>query len=383
MDSGKSSVFDQFEFVSDPRDGEHFDVVKILEKAASRGSKQAFEMLERLEYRNSNPEYAKPHSQVKAEIEDFEARWEVIRAFDEAGEGDEDEIEDQQELVEEIIEWIEWLEGISPASYKFIFDKYINFVGYGAFGQGNGYAFDLDLWLLVTNPVMPRDLLWEFSVGNSAQLMSLEDTMWVYPNRWIGMAPRYVNRLAISPVASTNLLKAINEKYSDTDPDPFHFHTMLNANADIELLKGLDPASVRDNLVFELKLIESSDQNTFDDELEEMIDWILKPYFATASGSIEFDEAEEAWGNSFSNPFGIGALLIAMRMSEEFKIGNADINVHLKSDSIILRTLLYYNPSLTKDQQSELQDLGIIELDIDVAEMYKSAWNPENPTMVM
>jgi hypothetical protein len=48
-----------------------------------------------------------------------------------------------------------------------------------------------------------------------------------------------------------------------------------------------------------------------------------------------------------------------------------------------LRTLLYYNPDLAKDQKDSLKKLGIIELDKDVAELYKNAWKPDNPTMVM
>jgi hypothetical protein len=70
-------------------------------------------------------------------------------------------------------------------------------------------------------------------------------------------------------------------------------------------------------------------------------------------------------------------------MSEEFKAGIVNIEDHLDSDSEILRTLLYYNPDLAKDQKDSLKKLGIIELDKDVAELYKNAWKPDNPTMVM
>jgi len=378
-----SSSFDKFEFISDSRDGKNFDVIKNLENASARGSKLASEMLERLQFLAKSPDYPKPHSQVKAELEDFERRWEVIRAFEEDGEGDEDEIEDSQDIVEEIIEWIEFLDDITPESYAFIFDKYINFEGYGAFGQGNGFNFDKDLWVLVTSPTMPRDLLWEFSVGDSAQYVAQDEGSGWYPWKFIGSAPRYINDLAISPIASTNLLQEINQKYSDVIPKPFHFHTMLNVNADMRLLKSLDPESVRDNLVFELKLVETSDQNTFHDELEDLQESVLNSYFATPPGIIEYKEVEDAWGNKFSNPFGIGALLIATRMSEEFKAGNVKVDDHLESDSVILRTLLYYNPDLSKDQREAIQKLGIIELDTDVAEMYKGAWSPDNPTMVM
>jgi hypothetical protein len=378
-----TSLFDQFGFVSDPRDGENFDVVKSLENAASRGSKLALEMLERLQFLANSTDYPKPHSQVKSELEDFERRWDVIRAFEEDGEGDEDEIEDQEYLALEISDWIEFLDAITPESYAFIFDKYINFEGYGAFGQGNGFNFDKDLRVLVTSPTLPRDLLWEFSVGDSAQYAAQDEGFGYYPWRFIGSAPRYISDLAISPIASTNLLKEINKKYSDVIPNPFHFHTMVNVNADLWLLKSLDPESVRDNLVFELKLVETADQTTFRDELEELQESVLNSYFATSSGSVEHTEAEEAWGNKFSNPFGIGALLIAIRMSEEFKVGNAKIDDHLDSDSIILRTLLYYNPDLTKEQQDALQKHGIIELHADVAEMYKGSWNQDKPTIAM
>jgi hypothetical protein len=378
-----SSPFDKCEFISDFRDGKNFDVVKNLENASARGSKLASEMLQRLQFLTNRPDYPKPHSQVKAELEDFENRWEVIRAFEEDGKGDEDEMEDQEDLVWEIIEWIEFLDDITPESYAFIFDKYINFEGYGVFGQGNGFNFEKDLAVLVTSPTMPRDLLWEFSVGDNAQYVALDwDSGYNYPWRFIGPAPRYISHLAISPIASTNLLKEINQKYSDVIPDPFHFHTMVNVNADLWLLKSLDPESVRDNLVYELKLIETSDQITFNDELDDLHESVLNSYFATSPGIVEYNEAEYAWNNKFSDPFGIGALLIAIRMSEEFKAGNVKVNDHLESDSIILRTLLYYNPDLTNEHRDALQKQGIIELHADVAEMYKGAWSPDNPTIV-
>lgn len=379
-----SSSFDKFEFIADSRDGMNFDAIKNLEHASARGSKLASEMLRRLQFLSNSPDYPKPHSQIKAELEDFEKRWEAIRAFEEDGEGDEDEIEEADNISFEMSEWIEFLDDITPESYAFIFDKYINFEGYGAFGQGNDFSFDKDLVILVTSPTMPRDLLWEFSVGESAEYVAQDfSSAWGYPWKFIGSAPRYISDLAISPIASTNLLKEINQKYSDVTPDPFHFHTMLNVNADMWLLKSLDPESVRDNLIFELKLVETSDQITFDDELEDLQESVLNSYFATSQGTVEYNEAENAWNNEFSNPFGIGALLIAIRMSEEFKVGNVKIDDHLDSDSIILRTLLYYNPNLTKDQRDDLQKIGIIKLDADVAEMYKGAWNPDNPTIVM
>jgi hypothetical protein len=379
-----SSSFDQFDFVSDSRDGKKFEVIKNLENASARGSKLASEMLERLQFLTNSPDYPKPHSQIKVELEAFEKRWEVIRAFEEDGEGDEDEIEDKQDLVDEMIEWIVWLEAISAESCNFIFDKYINFEGYGAFGQGNDFSFDKDLAVLVTSPTMPRDLLWEISVGDSAQYIAgdWDGFGYNYPWRFIGSAPRYISNLAISPIASTNLLKEINQKYSDVIPNPFHFHTMVNVNADLWLLKSLDPEFVRDNLVYEIKLIETSDQITFNDELDDLHESVLNSYFATPPGIVEYNEAEYAWNNKFSDPFGIGALLIAIRMSEEFKAGNVKVNDHLESDSIILRTLLYYNPDLTNEHRDALQKQGIIELHADVAEMYKGAWSPDNPTIV-
>lgn len=377
----QSFSFDKFDLISDSRDGKNFDIIKNLENAATRGSDLAIGALERLKLLTSNPDYQKPHSQIKAELEEFEQRWAAIRAFEEDGEGDEDEIEDEQDLYEEMIEWLGALEDVSVESSNFILEKYKNFEGYGAFGRGNDFSFDKNLAVLITSPTMPRDLLWEFSVGDSAHYVS--ETWGDYPWRFIGAAPRYISDLAISPVASTNLLKEINRTYGEVDPDPFHFHTMVNVNADLWLLKSLDPKSVRDNLVYELKLIETYDQITFNDELEHLHESVLNSYFATSSGIIEYNEAEYAWNNKFSNPFGIGALLIAIRMSEEFKAGNVEIDDHLNSESIILRTLLYYNSDLTNEQKNGLQKLGIIELDVDVAELYKSAWNPNNPTIVM
>jgi hypothetical protein len=169
-------------------------------------------------------------------------------------------------------------------------------------------------------------------------------------------------------------------------PNPFHLHTLLNVNADIHLLKDLDPESVRDNLIYEVKLLQSEEDwrhTCFEEDFVEKYEWILKPYFATSRGKVEYEEAKEAEENEFSKPTGIGALLIATRMSEEFKAGIVNIDDHLDSDSEVLRTLLYYHPDLTKNQKDALQKLGIIKLDNKVAELYKSAWNPDNPTMVM
>jgi hypothetical protein len=163
------------------------------------------------------------------------------------------------------------------------------------------------------------------------------------------------------------------------------------------VLKDLDPESVRDNLIYEVKLLQGDDwlyeaevlpepdwrNASFNEEFVEKYDWILKPYFATSQGKLEYEEAKSAVENDFSKPSGIGALLIATRMSEEFKAGIVNIDDHLDSDSEVLRTLLYYHPDLTKKQKDALQKLGIIKLDNKVAELYKSAWNPDNPTMVM
>ena len=384
-----TSSFDQFEFISDPRDGKGFDLVKNLEAAALRGSEHAKGFLNRLDYQAANPDFGIPHSKIVSDLKVFEDRWEVIRAFEEDDEGDEDEIEDQEEISTDILEWFESLDTLhgqlkSSESFRYILDKYINFEGYGSFGQGAGYKFDLDFWHFFTNPFMPRDLLWEFSVGDKAKQVSDPDgdgSWGVYPYRWLDEAPRYVNHLSISPIASTNLLKAINKAYCQNDP--FHLHTMLNVNADIWLLKDLNPESVRDNLVYELNLIEDGSAPCFDEDFEEKYAWLLKPYFATSSGLVEYNEAENVEFNKFSNPHGCGAILIATRMSEEFKFGNVEVADHLDSDSEILRTLLYYNPDLAKNQKDSLKKLGIIELDNDVAELYKNAWAPDNPTLVM
>jgi len=381
-----STSFDQFEFISDPRDGKGFDVIRNLEAAVLRGSKLASEILGTLEHQTKDPQFTIAHSKIESDINEFSERWEKIRAFEEDDEGEEDEIEDQDELASEGLEWIEYSGCIlSPKTFNLILDSYINFEGAGFFGQGIGHTLDFDLWQLITNPLIPRDLLWEFSVGDKAKSVSDPDGdssgMGVYPNRWLDEAPRYVNHLSISPVASTNLLKAINKEYCQNDP--FHLHTLLNANADIWLLKDLNPESVRDNLVYELNLIEDGWATCFDEDFEEKYAWLLVPYFATSSGLIEYNEAEKVEFNKFSNPHGCGALLIATRMSEEFKAGIVNIEDHLDSDSEILRTLLYYNPDLDKTQKELLKKLGIIDLDKDVAELYKNAWKPDNPTMVM
>jgi hypothetical protein len=381
-----SSSFNQFEFISDPRDGKGFDVIRNLEAAVLRGSKLASEILVRLEHQTKDPQFTIAHSKIESDINEFSERWEKIRAFEEDDEGEEDEIEDQDELASEGLEWIEYSGCIlSPKTFNLILDSYINFEGAGFFGQGMGNNLDIDLWQLITNPLIPRDLLWEFSVGDKAKSVSVPDGdnsgMGVYPNRWLDEAPRYVNHLSISPVASTNLLKAINKEYCQNDP--FHLHTLLNANADIWLLKDLNPESVRDNLVYELNLIEDGYPTCFDEDFVDKYEWLLKPYFATSSGLVEHNEAEKVEFNKFSSQFGCGSLLIATRMSEEFKAGIVNIDDHLDSDSEILRSLLYYNPDLDKTQKESLKKLGIIDLDKDVAELYKNAWKPDNPTMVM
>jgi hypothetical protein len=385
-----ASAFEKFEFISDPRDGKDFDLVKNLEAAVLRGSDLAKEILGGLEYKFNNPNFSIPHSRIEADINGFKERWEAIRAFEEDGDGDEEDIEDQDELCVEICYWLETLQGIGGESFRYIFNEYINFEGFGAFGQGNFFNLDNEFWELITNPSMPRDLLWDLSVGDSAALVADPDEsghIYWYPFRSLNGAPRYVNHLAISPVASTNLLKEINSKYEDTLlPNPFHLHTLLNVNADIHLLKDLDPESVRDNLIYEVKLLQSEEDwrhTCFEEDFVEKYEWILKPYFATSRGKVEYEEAKEAEENEFSKPTGIGALLIATRMSEEFKAGIVNIDDHLDSDSEVLRTLLYYHPDLTKKQKDALQKLGIIKLDNKVAELYKSAWNPDNPTMVM
>ena len=382
-----STSFDQFEFISDPRDGKNFDVIKNLEAAVLRGSELASEILGTLEHRAKDPQFTIDHSKIESDINDFSARWEKIRAFEEDDEGDEGDIEDHDELMCEGLDWIDYAAWriLSPKTFRLILDSYINFDGAGFFGQGMGNNLDIDLWQLITHPLIPRDLLWEFSVGDNAKSVSDPDGdssgMGMYPNRWLDEAPRYVNHLSISPVASTNLLKAINKVYCQNDP--FHLHTLLNVNADIWLLQDLNPESVRGNLVYELNLIEEGHPTCFDEDFEEKYAWLLKPYFATSSGLIEYNEAEKVEFNKFSNPHGCGTLLIATRMSEEFKAGIVNIDDHLDSDSEILRTLLYYNPDLAKNQKDSLKKLGIIELDYDVAELYKNAWNPDNPTMVM
>jgi hypothetical protein len=396
-----SASLNQFDFISDPRDGKNFDIVKNLQAAVLLGSELAKEILGGLEYQVNNPDFSIPHSRIEADVNGFKERWEAIRAFEEDGDGDEEDIEDQDELWVETSYWLETLGFIGPESYRYIFSEYINYEGYGAFGQGNSFNLDKEFWELITNPSMPRDLLWDLSVGDSAARVADPDEsghIYWYPLRDLLGAPRYVNHLAISPVASTNLLKEINKKYEDTlSPNPFHLHTLLNVNADINLLKDLDPESVRDNLVYEVKLLQGDDwlyeaevlpepdwrNASFNEEFVEKYEWILKPYFATARGKIEYEEAKEAVENDFSKPSGIGALLIATRMSEEFKAGIVNIDDHLDSDSEILRTLLYYNPDLQIAQKESLKKLGIIDLDNDIAELYKNAWNPANPTLVM
>ena len=116
-----SSAFDQFEFISDPRDGKGFDLVKNLEAAALRGSELAKEILGGLEYKFPNPNFSIPHSRIEADLNDFKERWEAIRAFEEDGDGDEEEIEDQDELWVETSYWLENIQGIGPESFRYIF----------------------------------------------------------------------------------------------------------------------------------------------------------------------------------------------------------------------------------------------------------------------
>ena len=383
-----STSFDQFEFISDPRDGKNFDVIKNLEAAVLRGSELASEILGRLQLRVDNPNWVIPHSKIENDLKGFEKRWEAIKEYEENDEDGENAMwEETDDLLTDVIDWMENLEAISTESYSYILNQYINFEGAGAFGQGAGRNFDFDLWQLITNPLMPRGLLWEFSVGDSAECVAqpIEDTpiYKIFPNRAVGIFPRYIDHLSISPVASINLLKEINKKYDGFERKPFHLYTMLNANSDIWLLKNLEPDSVRDNLVYEFNTHLNADASCFAEGLfEEKYGWILEPYFATSLGVIEYKEGEDS-SYKFSNPSGCGAILIATRMSEEFKVGNVEVADHLDSDSEILRTLLYYNPDLAKNQKDSLKKLGIIELDNDVAELYKNAWNPDNPTMVM
>lgn len=382
-----STSFDQFEFISDLRDGKGFDVIKNLQVAVLRGSKLAGEILGTLEHQAKNPQFTIAHSKIESDIKEFSERWEKIRAFEEDDEGDEDDLEDQDDLVSEGLEWIEYAGCIlSPKTFNLILDSYINFEGAGFFGQGIGHTLDFDLWQLITNPLIPRDLLWEFSVGNSAEVLAdigVGGSIYrVYPNRVVGIFPRYINHLSISPVASPKLLREINRKYEDWG-GPFHLYTMLNAISDIWLLKSIEPDSVRNNLLYELNMLRNGDASCFNEDIfEEKYSWLLEPYFATSSGIIEHNEAEDS-SYKFSKSSGCGALLIATRMSEEFKAGIVNIDDHLDSDSEILRTLLYYNPDLDKTQKESLKKLGIIDLDKDVAELYKNAWKPDNPTMVM
>jgi hypothetical protein len=222
-----SFSFDQFEFISDPRDGKNFNVIKNLEAAVLRGSELARQILATLEHQTKDPRFTISHSRIESDINEFSERWEKIRAFEEDDEGEEDDIEDQDELASEGLEWVEYAGCIlSPKTFNLILDSYINFDGAGFFGQGMGNNLDFDLWQLITNPLIPRDLLWEYSVGDSAECVAqpIEDTpvYKIFPNRAAGMFPRYLDHLSISPVASVNLLKEINKKYDAFDPSPFH-----------------------------------------------------------------------------------------------------------------------------------------------------------------
>jgi hypothetical protein len=337
------------------RDGAAFDLMNHLEISVQRGSKLARVQLDTVnEFSHNSAEL------FDKEVRDTLRLWEgqFRDLLSELAVDLEDFVlaDEFVELVEELTEsWAEFFDlqsGVSiyPETITYIFESLIKSTGeIGPFGSqgenGDNYRITHYAENLILSPLIPRPLLWEFSLGEFANDMSYFSGDGLH----LDTLPAYLVGICASPTASLNLLKAINEIEPDFTQVPgfcfyikrwVQFPLLVNPVTDIWLLATLEPANIANS--FFNSGYESQDMKEDSDSLEEGV--LLDYNWDFLSDGIReiFKLSQDL---SFNEEL-FAAALLGQRIIEEFKCERARIEDHVDSESGIVRAVVFCSPSL-------------------------------------
>jgi hypothetical protein len=115
-------------------------------------------------------------------------------------------------------------------------------------------------------------------------------------------------------------------------------------------------------------IIGTLDEDDSDNGLIQLLINIATMYLSTDKGTNESTRETLNRSETF------GKILLAFRMAEEFKSGRAVIDEELNSQSLLVRTLLYWKPGLEESKRLTLKERGIDDFDAQVGSVISHAW---------
>lgn len=116
-------------------------------------------------------------------------------------------------------------------------------------------------------------------------------------------------------------------------------------------------------------IIGTLDEDDSDNDVVQLLIRIATMYLATNKG------ANESTRETLNRSETFGKILLAFRMAEEFKSGRAVIDEELNSESLLVRTLLYWKPDLEESKRLTLREQGIDDFDDQVGSVISHAWS--------
>jgi hypothetical protein len=414
-----------FQIDSDIRDGADFDLVKTLIDAQDRGSKLASEMLQAIrDYDSKDAQHF--HDEMESSLE--QARESISSLFEGFGKSPDDELEEDEEA-----EYSEFLnetandifdcnqKNLKLETLSLILGEYYKSTQEsGAFGDSEhllyfDYFWKFSNWGLGITPFFSRTLLWEVSVGEK-QLWSGMEGSCACGCTWGKDSTDSLRSIVFSPIVSGSLLTEIIRYQIETYND-FRWiglSLLLNPNLTLDNLVSLAesdrvsdfansyclrgrnedgkgvcgglldigmqyPISNTGAPLFgneecfsswgEEDIIGTLDEDDSDNGLIQLLISIATMYLSTDKG------ANESTRETLNRSETFGKILLAFRIAEEFKSGRAVIDEGLNSESLLVRTLLYWKPGLEESKRLTLKERGIDDFDDQIGSVISHAWS--------
>ena len=416
---------DAFQIDSDIRDGEDFDLVATLIDAESRGSKLASEMLQAIREYNAT-DAQQFHDEIESTL--TLAREDMSSLFEDFGkEYDEELNEDEEEELSEYISdlaievFVRNQKSLKLETLPLILGEYYESTQkFGAFGSSEhlltfDYFRDFSLYGFGITPFFSRTLLWDVTVEGKYD-WSRNDSSCACGCTWGRDSTDLTRAIVFLPIVSGQLLSEIVRYRIDVSEDLrwLGLQILLNPNLTLDSLVLLAESSRSSDFAYSYCLAGSRDEGKgvcgslleigleypisatgeplFGDEayfnswgegdivgtlgnhdsenglIQHLIS-IATMYLSTEMGLVESTREKLSESETF------GKILLSFRMAEEFKSGRAIIDEELNSQSLLVRTLLYWKPGLEESKRLALQDRGIEDFDDQIGSVIAQAWS--------
>lgn len=289
---------------------------------------------------------------------------------------------------------------VDNGTYALILEEYRKSkLDRGPFGNSSSlqvfdFAYYMELCGFFHSPFISEDILQDFFS------LAREDDLYLN-----------MTSIAVSPILSTQKLHELVDGLWGSSADGsllwINLAILINANSDIYVLNGLGSNSAEDlaicycNLpsvgddvyeygvcgslsgmfwftppeVFDAwtsedligELEEDEDECPGKEVLSNLIE-IARQYLRTSEGKKENSREKLRQSETF------GKLLVAFRMIQEFKYARARVEDEIKSESDLVRSVLYWKPGLDSALRRELLEKGLCFPE-EIGELLVNGWN--------